>query len=476
MTKRSRRQFLKLSSALAASGVMRPQGVQAPDPPQLTAPPLDCIVVGAGLSGLMAARTLVAQGVTRVLVLEAGDRVGGRTLNQRVAGGGVAEDGGQWIGPTQTAIAQLMHELGIGSFDTYVQGAAVDDTAGSTGVAALLDYGIAESAIDGLAAGVPLDAPWDAPGAGTLDSLTVQEWMDAHMFTQGGKALFGLNVETALSAPPSAVSLLYFLFYVHSATDLDHLAEKAQEQRILGGAQAVSLAMAAQLAGAIQLKRPVRTIRHGSDWVEVTTDAGVHLARRAIVAVMPRDVGRIEFEPALPADRVALQENWTAAPGSKFHAVYPTPFWRSQGLSGQAISDSQFLAVTYDNSPPDGTPGILVGFAAADRRAPAPRRRRRRLALGSFAHFFGQEALAVLDFAEQLWAEEPFVSGCVSPLAPGVLTSWGPALRTPVGPIHWAGTETSEVWTGYMDGAVRAGERAALEVVESLGPTGAGSG
>lgn len=426
---------------------------------------VDVVIVGAGLSGLTAARRLAAQGVRKVVVLEARSRVGGRTLNQPVAGGGIAEAGGQWIGPTQDAILGLVDELGIARFPTYREGRVVDDTSGDFQLPDLLDYRRAQQRLNRLSREVPLDAPWRAPKARAWDAVSVQDWMDRFMFTDGGKALIQLETESALSALPAEVSLLYFLFYIHSGTDLQHLAEGAQRERIVGGSQSISLTMADELGEVVRLSAPVREVRWSDREVRVFIDGEEIVARHAIVAMMPKDVERIAFNPLLPAERRHLQRAWTAGPGAKFHAVYPTPFWRESGFSGQALSDAQFIGLSFDNSPPDGTPGILIGFPADENSIPQDPRERRRLTLESFAHFFGAEALAPIDYAEYDWATDPWSAGCVSPLRPGVLTQWGPALREPVGAIHWAGTETSEIWCGYMDGAVRAGLRAAAEVI-----------
>ena len=81
----------------------------------------DVVVIGAGIAGLVAARELVAQG-TDVVVVEARDRVGGRTLNYDLGGGKVVEIGGQWIGPSQDRIEALVAELGLETFITYVEG------------------------------------------------------------------------------------------------------------------------------------------------------------------------------------------------------------------------------------------------------------------------------------------------------------------------------------------------------------------
>lgn len=466
--KTDRRRFLRLSAAFAAAGALPRRPLAATSTTNAGSTIYDAIVVGGGLSGLMAARTLVGRGHGKILVLEGRDRVGGRTLNQPVAAGGIAEAGGQWIGPTQTAITGLMDELGIGSFPTYSAGDSVDDTDGAFGLNALLDYLGAQARLDALSQTVPLDRPWDAPNAAALDATTVRQWMNANMSTPGGKALLELEVQSTLGGNPQDVSLLYFLFYVHSGTDLEHLSEHAQSRRIVGGSQAVSLALAAELGSIVRLGLPVDSIRYGDRGALVACGKSVFAARRVIVAMMPKDVARITFLPSLPSTRVKLQAGWVGAPGAKFHAVYPTAFWRANGQNGQALSDSQFIALAWDNSPPSGTPGILVGFPLDELHMPLEREVRRSLVLSSFAHFFGPQAHAAIDYAEFLWQAEPLTGGCVSPLPPGLLTTYGPALREPVGPIHWAGTETSEIWCGYMDGAVRAGERAASEVAESL--------
>lgn len=480
MTGTDRRRFLKLTSALAAGSVLHPSRVLG-EVSRSTAESTryggnngawedfyNVIVIGAGLSGLMAARTLKQLGVDKVLVLEGSDRVGGRTLNQQVAGGAVTEAGGQWYGPTQTAIQSLMQELNIPGFATYNTGRLVDDSQGSFGILDYLDYEQARRRLDQMSKTVPLDQPWAAQNAMAWDNMTVQNWMDQNMTTDGGKSLIELEVLSSLSAKPEEVSFLYFLFYVHSATNLEHLGTKAQSRRVEGGSQRISLEMARQLGDCVRTDQKVTEVVYAPEGVIVRTNNRYLRARKLIVAMMPRVVSRMRFFPSLPPDRIALQKNWSGGPGAKFAAVYPHPFWRAEGLSGQAISDSQFIGLAVDNSPSDESVGILMGFPQDEDKIPATKGRRFRLTIDSFAHFFGPKARLAIDYKEYDWAGDPFAGGCVSPLKPQLLTQWGPAIRKPVGPIHWAGTETSEVWCGYMDGAIRAGQRAAEEVAARL--------
>ena len=467
-----RRDLLTLSvGALAASlvDVRAPaagtaNAEQANRAPQRRVPDKDVVIVGAGLSGLAAARHLTRHGIRDIAVLEARDRVGGRTLNQAVAGGAVAEAGGQWIGPTQDAILGLMRELGIGRFPTYSKGRFVDRSGADVGLRGWLDYRRARRRLNRMARRLSPDEPWRAPQAHEWDAVSVGDWLDASVKTTEARQLVALDVAAAVGGEAADVSLLYFLYYIRSATDLDHLTDEAQRWRIEGGSQAVSLAMAAELGGVIRLNEAVLEIRRGDGVVQVRTANAETTARKVIVAMSPADTTRITFSPPLGDVRRELNRVWTGGTGAKVHAVYPTAFWRDAGFSGQALGGG-FVGLTYDNSPASGTPGILVGFVADEAAMPGDENERRRLALESFAELFGDRALSPIDYAEYDWSRDPWAANCVSYLPPGALTRLGSALRAPDHGIHWAGTETSDLWCGYMDGAVRAGIRAANEVM-----------
>jgi monoamine oxidase len=153
-------------------------------------------------------------------------------------------------------------------------------------------------------------------------------------------------------------------------------------------------------------------------------------------------------------------------------AVYDRPFWRDQGLTGQALSTSGPVSVTFDDSPPGGGPGALFGFVGGDdaRRYSAMSASARRAAvLAQFVNFFGPKARSPRGFFETSWSGEQWTRGCpVGIPGLGTLLAYGSRIRQPVNRIHWAGTETSDYWNGYMDGAVRSGERAAAEVLSKL--------
>jgi monoamine oxidase len=266
------------------------------------------------------------------------------------------------------------------------------------------------------------------------------------------------------------------LFYIHSAGRLELLLDTeggAQESRFVGGSQRIALGLADRLGDVLVQGAPVRRIDHGADGVTLRCDGDITVrARRAILAIAPTLAGRIAYDPPLHGHRDQLTQRMPLGTVAKCMAVYDEPFWREQDLSGQGTSDAGPVKLTFDNSPPDGTPGVLLGFLegrqARDAGRLAPEERRDAV-LGCFARLFGPRAAKPERYIERLWAEEEFSRGCYGCHLPtGAWTAYGESLRAPIGPLHWAGAEIAEVWSGYMDGAVSSGESAAREVLAAL--------
>ncbi|HKP89374.1 MAG TPA: flavin monoamine oxidase family protein [Thermoleophilaceae bacterium] len=444
----------------------------------------DAVVVGAGLAGLAAARELRSKGIEPIVV-EARDRVGGRTLNEPLGDGQVVEVGGQWIGPTQDRMAALARDVGVGTFPTHVAGERLIEFDGrlsrysgripKIGAGVLADVQQAQLKLDRLARKVPLDAPWRAPRAERLDSQTFWSWMRRNVYTRGGRTLIEIATEAVWAAEPAEISLLHMLFYIHSAGSFDLLVETeggAQQDRFVGGSQLVSIRLAEELGDAVELSAPVRRIEHSGDGVVVHADGLEVRARRAIVAVPPALCGRIAYDPPLPGYRDQLTQRMPQGSVIKCMAVYDTPFWREQGLSGEATSDVGPAKLIFDNTPPSGTPGVLVGFLEGARAREYGRMRapeRRAAVLRGIERLYGPRAGDPSRFIERSWADEEWTRGCYGCyLTPGGWTSYGDALRAPIGPLHWAGAETAEAWCGYMDGAVSSGERAAREALAAM--------
>ncbi len=445
----------------------------------------DLVVVGAGLAGLSAARTAAAAGVD-VVVVEARKRVGGRVLNEDIGDGNVVEVGAQWIGPTQDRLAALAAELGVGTFPTYATGQNVIEYSGRlrryTGTVprinplVLLDVERAQRRLDKLAKRIPLDAPWEAPNAARLDGQTAATWMRRNLATSPGRMLLELAIEAVWAAEPEDMSFLHVLFYIHSAGGLDMLFDTeggAQQDRFVGGSQLVPIRMAEQLSEErLILGAPVRWLRHGPQGVIVEADGATVRAKEAIVAIAPTLAGRIAYDPPLSGFRDQLTQRMPLGTVAKCMAIYDEPFWRNEGLSGQGTSDTGPAKLTYDNSPPDGSPGVLLGFLEGRRARELGRlgaAERRTAVIDGFARLFGPRAARPDAYVERLWAEEEWSRGCYGCHMPtGAWTAFGPALREPIGPIHWAGAEYATVWNGYMDGAVRSGELAAAQALERM--------
>jgi monoamine oxidase len=220
------------------------------------------------------------------------------------------------------------------------------------------------------------------------------------------------------------------------------------------------------------LGAPVRRIEHGADGLTIQADGAVARGSRAIVALAPPLAGRIAYDPPLPGYRDQLTQRMPLGTVVKCMAIYDEPFWRAEGLSGQGMSDTGPVKLTYDNSPPDGSPGVLLGFLEGRHARELGRisaDERRTAVVDCFARLFGPRAARPDSYVERLWAEEEWSRGCYGCHMPtGAWTSFGPALHEPVGPLHWAGAECATVWNGYMDGAVRSGQRAAEEALERL--------
>ncbi|MGB7477815.1 MAG: FAD-dependent oxidoreductase, partial [Polyangiales bacterium] len=195
MTNRfTRRRFVRVTGGAAAAASIGGSGLvraAAADEGGVATRHVNLVVIGAGLSGLMAGRELRKRGVDSFVVLEARERVGGRTLNMPIGGGHIVEVGGEWIGPGQNAIATLIDELGIGAFDHYYDGDTTYDIEGrisrgllpDVSLSEAVDFGRAAWQLDRLAKKMPVGEPWRMPDAAALDQATLGNWLREHAST-----------------------------------------------------------------------------------------------------------------------------------------------------------------------------------------------------------------------------------------------------------------------------------------------------
>jgi monoamine oxidase len=446
----------------------------------------DFAVVGGGLAGLRVAVDLRAADAS-VTVFEARERVGGRVLSASPAGGNAAgpplvlDLGAQWVGPGQTEVLRFIKELRLHVVPTGVPGRAIWGLdgrleQGRATLPPLPPRALAEILVSGarvtlMSRLVAPEAPWQAARSRQWDRLTAEDWIRRHLRTPAGRDLARMYVRGNAAIEPSETSLLGILFDLRSIGPARHLAT-AEAFRLREGAHELARRLAERVGDRIRFADPVRAIAQDADGVTVESDTGALRCRRVAVCVPPPLAGRIAYTPALPQPRARLLASLPMGASVKFHAVYQRPFWRARGLSGQAWTAAGTVSLTYDNSPDDGTGrGALVGLVVADearRLGTLDPARQEQEILASLGRLFGPDAAAPDALVVQDWSAEEWTGGCYAAHFPAnVWTTYGSAFRAPCGRIHWAGTETSSEWHGYMEGALRSGSRAAEEMLQA---------
>ncbi|MEJ7633749.1 NAD(P)/FAD-dependent oxidoreductase [Aeromicrobium sp.] len=444
----------------------------------------DVVIIGAGASGLSAADALVADGFT-VTVVEARDRVGGRLWTEEIQGV-TLELGGQWVSPDQTALIDMIEELGLETYARYRDGDSIY-VAESGAVSRFEEdfpvpastqdqiQGLIET-VDALVAEIDVKAPWSHPRAAELDSISWRDWLAEQTDDVEARTLVSIFVaEAMLTKPAHTFSLLQALLMAASAGSFTHLVDDGflLDKRVVGGLQQVPLRLAARLGSSVQLGQAARRVAWDDESVVVTTDSLMVRAKRVIVAVPPNLYGRLSFEPALPAAQHQLHQHLSLGLVIKVHAVYDRPFWRDTGLSGTAFGPHMTLHEAYDNTYLGSEGGTLVGFVSdtsADAMIALEPDARREHLLECLATYFGPEALDPVVYFESDWASEEWTRGAyAASFDIGGLSRYGALLRDPVGPIHWSTSDLAAEGYQHVDGAIRIGRETATSIASQLG-------
>jgi putrescine oxidase len=441
----------------------------------------DVVIIGAGPTGLNAARDLKAAGLT-VAVLEARDRVGGRTWTSTIDGA-MLEIGGQWISPDQTALKDLLGELGLETFSRYREGKSVYVAPdGTRSLYAGEMFPVSERTeaemrrligiLDELAAEIGAEEPWAHPRARELDTVSLHHWMrqlsdDEEACGNIGHFLAG----GMLTKPAHSFSALQAVLMAASAGSFSNLVDEdlLLDQRVVGGMQLVSETIAAALGDDVVLDSPVRTLRWDGDGVTAVSDRATVNARYAIMAVPPNLYSRVSFEPPLPRRQHQMHQHQSLGLVIKVHAVYETPFWREEGLSGTCFSPDLVVQEIYDNTNHEDPRGTLVAFVPdekADAMFALDAGERRRAILAAMAESLGPKTLEPVVYYESDWASEEWTRGAFAASYDlGGLHRYGADQLTPVGPIHWASSDLAAEGYQHVDGAVRMGRATAARIL-----------
>lgn len=443
---------------------------------------VDYCVIGAGFAGLTAALRLKQAGRSVALV-EARDRVGGRTFTQVLDDGTWIDRGGAWTGPGQDRIYAMMREFGIGSYKQYLDGEAMMVVDGkqhrysgtipmnmSPWVVANLGAVFLE--LGQMCKSIPLDEPWNAKNATKWDQISLAKWLSGHTLSKPAHELLDTALAGLYTSAASEVSMLWALYQMASGGGPNFvlsIKDGSQDARVVGGIGAISSAMVAELADSLHLSQPVHRIEQDADGVTVRADRMTVRARCVVVAVPLVIANQISYEPMLPVDRTFLQQRVPSGAVFKINIVYDEPFWRADGLTGQSAAPNTPAPVTIEACTDRDRPGVMCVIVEGPLAREACRldeSERRAAVLAELVKRFGDKAASPEHYIEQNWTVERYSGGgMIGHTGTGVLTEFGHALREPCGRIHWAGTESSAVMCGWIDGAIRSGERAAGEVL-----------
>uniref|UniRef100_A0A2K5XDP5 Amine oxidase n=1 Tax=Mandrillus leucophaeus TaxID=9568 RepID=A0A2K5XDP5_MANLE len=424
----------------------------------------DVVVIGGGISGLSAAKLLTEYGVS-VLVLEARDRVGGRTYTVRNEHVNYVDVGGAYVGPTQNRILRLSKELGIETYKVNVCERLVQYVKGKTypfrgafppvwNPIAYLDYNNLWRTIDNMGKEIPADAPWEAQNAAEWDKMTMKELIDKICWTKTARRFATLFVNINVTSEPHEVSALWFLWYVKQCggtTRIFSVTNGGQERKFVGGSGQVSERIMDLLGDKVKLNQPVTHVDQSSDNIIIETLNHEHYECKYVInAIPPTLTAKIHFRPELPAERNQLIQRLPMGAIIKCMMYYKEAFWKKKDYCGCMIIEDEDapISITLDDTKPDGSLPDLLYFLDVN--------------------FLLKQRY--LHYEEKNWCEEQYSGGCYTAyFPPGIMTQYGRVIRQPVGRIFFAGTETATKWSGYMEGAVEAGERAAREVLNGLG-------
>lgn len=478
---------------------------------------IDVVIVGAGMSGLAAADYIAQGNADRVqaglapltyVILEGSERAGGRTRTDPDAPG-FLDLGGEYVAPTQSYTQLMLARFGIDTFETFLPDELTSIYEPATGDVMPFqgNYPLTQrliEAIGGIEAAIlpiraHLERPWECHRAQELDQVSVETFMQQSLADRDAndkesgycRELLTIAVRSAFSVEPRDISWFYFLYYgatCGSMQAFENVKGGGDAVRIALGTQALAKALVNAVGEAnVRYRSPVNEVQHDAAGVTVTyttADGATSSirAQRAVVALSPKVAGKLSFKTPLQEHRRALAEGTPMAATIKSFLRFDTAWWR-KNYTGYVLSARGPADWIMDNTWKDPTDDLwkypalmtfIVGDKAKQLTSLTSDERRDALLEQVYRLFRGnKQDFPCVGYVEHDWLQDPWSGGCPAGcFKPGVLTSHGQGLRTPIGRIHWAGSETATDWMGgYMNGAIQAGIRAASEVLAAQSST-----
>lgn len=417
----------------------------------------DVVLVGAGFTGLSAALELKQAGIDFVL-LEARDRVGGRV---EAIGNGLGEridSGGQFLCEDMPEVMALAKARGKTFVETYVEGDFITYPSMPPKDAKQTYHGA--MAIRERMNGIEPDDP-------SIAGMSVAAWLEQQHDPMDAKKAFRSMIEGLWCLPMDKVPLWHLIDNDRRITnEVPELQYSLRETM-----QSLAEDLAGDLGERVRLGEPVTRVEHRPQGVRVVAGNGVIAARRVLVALPPATAAKLAFAPALPATLAKAFGVWESGAVIKILMRYPRPFWRDRNLSGMVMWRDLpgLFACDASRDVEHAALVVFVGGPLALRWRALDAAALRAQVVTRLQEALGPDAGDAVDFSARDWTEDCWSGGAYSDLIVDVTAR--DAERTILAgapPLHFAASELSPSFPGYVEGAIIAGRIAARKIIAEL--------